>query len=654
MRALLGLCLVVLLARSAAAEQITFPLVVDYPLLRAALARQLAAGPDGTAVIWGTAGGCRYLTLGDLGVGRSETRLRLTGLGKARVGFQLLGFCLSPLSWDGHLETLATPEIDPAWRLRLRDLDSHVYDREWRRTVVASRLWDVVKGHVEDAFSGFTFDLAPPLDYARALVRASVDPGRAAPILDALSTLRPAGVEVTDDGVRIQAAIDVPPTAPRPTAEPEPALAPIDVEKWQARLESWDGFLVFVIKDLGAAGSDERIRDQLLALLLDSRHLLLDALAGGPQSGVDPVRQLFLDAWERLRIVVREAEARGALDERALRWVAFLAAGDVLAALDAAGPSFGLEISADGLRRLARILEPDYAGDPVAYSEAPDDALRELFHFHDPARTLPPSPPPPDGSWWIRGPRAADAAEGDPMIELSRRLDRWVPATDQLREYRDAVGRLLGLVSERTVSTDGIASPFDDLYRHLVPTTAWQESCWRQFVQKDGRVTFLLSSSGDIGLMQVNRRVWRGFFDLSRLEWDIAYNAGAGAEILSQLLVRYGVREAAERSENAARATYAAYNGGPEAFRRYRQARVPRAQRAVDRAFWEKYQAMAAGRALDFVLCVESWGSPGAWLSRVPVASTPKCCTSSRSSSATSTSPRRQASISSRPRASFV
>jgi hypothetical protein len=67
----------------------------------------------------------------------------------------------------------------------------------------------------------------------------------------------------------------------------------------------------------------------------------------------------------------------------------------------------------------------------------------------------------------------------------------------------------------------------------------------------------LLSKSGDIGIMQVNRRVWRGLFDLTKLEWDVAYNAGAGAEILAQLLsARYGVREASARSvENAARAT---------------------------------------------------------------------------------------------------
>jgi hypothetical protein len=475
-------------------------------------------------------------------------------------------------------------------------------------------------------------------------------------VLAALNTLRPAGVEVNGDGIEVRVAVDLP-TAQPTGPVPEPALAPMDLQKWQTALESWDGFLVFVIKDLGALDADRKIRGELLTLLLSSRQQLLAVLAGEPQAGVDPVRSLFLDAWDRLRSIVREAATHGALEDRALRYVTFLAAGDVLAALDAAGPALGLEISADGLRRLARVLEPDYTGDPIAYSEAPDETLRELFQFHDPALILPPwEPKAPDSSWWI-GPRAALAANppSDELAALSRRLDRWVPSSEELEVYRDAVGRLLALVAERTGAVNGIDERFATLYRQLVSTTAWQESCWRQFVEVGGQVTCLLSRTGDIGIMQVNRRVWRGLFELTRLEWDIAYNAGAGAEILAQLLTRYGVREASTRLENAARATYAAYNGGPDAYRRYRVGKVSRAKRAIDRAFWQKFQAMMAGQALDFVLCIEGWESRSrARLSTAPVASTPKCCMSSRSSSATATISSRQLSIASRPRASLV
>ena len=643
------------LVTAARAGEVVFPLVVDHALLRAALARQLGEEPDGSALLWGARDDCRSLVLRDLRVESAASRLRVTAQGTARLGFRFLGFCFAPRSWSGKVESLARPEMGDHWQLRLRDIDSQLYDKAGRHTVVTSRVWDVVKGHFEGELTSFTFDLAPPVEEVRGLLAASAEPARARPVLEALATLHPLGVAVDGDGVKVNVALELPAAEAGPSP-PEPSLAPLELARWQQVLENWDGFLVFVVKDLGAADADPELRDELFDLLITGRERLLDVLAGVPAAGDDPVRQLFLEAWERLRGVVRASAAHGGPQDRLLRYASFVAAGDALSALDAAAPSLGLEISADGLRRLARVLDPTYAGDPLAYSEAPDPALRELFHFHEPAPSEnSPAPPAPDESGWL-GPRAAWAdPPADEMGTLARKLDRWLPAADDLPVYRDTVGRLLALVAGRTAGVNKTEERFAQLYGVLVPAVAWQESCWRQFVEQNGKVTYLLSKSGDVGIMQVNRRVWRGFFDLAKLEWDVAYNAGAGAEILAQYLTRYGAREANGQLENAARATYAAYNGGPDAYRRYRRARVPHAQRAIDRAFWEKYQAVAAGQALDFVLCVERWNSPSrARLSSASGASIPKCSISSRSSPATASISRRHASIASRPRASLV
>ena len=176
--------------------------------------------------------------------------------------------------------------------------------------------------------------------------------------------------------------------------------------------------------------------------------------------------------------------------------------------------------------------------------------------------------------------------------------------SDELSLYRASVERLLTVAAERSFDADALDERFDDLFVHLVKATAWQESCWRQFVVRGGGVTYLESPTGDVGLMQINVRIWRGFFNPTRLRWNAAYNAGAGAEILLQLLVRYGTREARTRLENAARATYSAYQGGPARYRRYRTASPPSRGAAIDRAFWDKYQAVATGVADDQVLCL--------------------------------------------------
>ncbi len=184
------------------------------------------------------------------------------------------------------------------------------------------------------------------------------------------------------------------------------------------------------------------------------------------------------------------------------------------------------------------------------------------------------------------------------------RLDRWVPSPDELEDYQVTVDRLLTVASDRSSDPERLDGRFEDLFRHLVKATAWQESCWRQFVRRGGRITYLESPSADVGLMQVNIRVWRGFFSIARLRWNAAYNAGAGAEILHHLLVRYGIREARTGPANAARASYSAYHGGPARYRRYRTATAVSRGGAIDRAFWEKYQAIAAGTADDHVLCL--------------------------------------------------
>src|SRR5207249_3236886 len=165
------------LATAAGAREVGFPLLVDHALLRASLARQLGEERDGSALVWS-----------GLRVGPAPGRVRITAQVTAHLGFRFLGFCFAPLSWKGNVESVARPEIGGDWRLRLRELDSHLYDTAWRRTMVASRLWDVVKGRLESELTTFAFDLAPPVEEVRGLIRASVEPARARPVLEALAT----------------------------------------------------------------------------------------------------------------------------------------------------------------------------------------------------------------------------------------------------------------------------------------------------------------------------------------------------------------------------------------------------------------------------------------------------------------------------------
>jgi hypothetical protein len=107
--------------------------------------------------------------------------------------------------------------------------------------------------------------------------------------------------------------------------------------------------------------------------------------------------------------------------------------------------------------------------------------------------------------------------------------------------------------------------------------------------------------------MQVNRNTWRGVYDLKGLGGDIEYNGNSGGEILLYYLTRYAIRKKEDKQErgNLARATYAAYNGGPGHLARYRAVKPNPALKKVDEAFWKKFQAVSSGRELEVQRCYQ-------------------------------------------------
>jgi Transglycosylase SLT domain len=218
--------------------------------------------------------------------------------------------------------------------------------------------------------------------------------------------------------------------------------------------------------------------------------------------------------------------------------------------------------------------------------------------------------------WILESPEvdAAESAGSESAIdaELERigaKLRRVVVSENNAAQYRARMARLLDLSGERAIDEEAVDSRHRPVYMRLVRTTAWQESCWRQFVVKHNRVVYLESSTHDIGLMQVNKYVWRGFYSVTRLKWDVLYNAGAGMQILAHLLKDVARKRAAAppaRPDELARSVYAAYNGGPAAYRRWRR-REPRSIRLIDQSFWSKYQAVSRGQQIDILSCAARW-----------------------------------------------
>jgi soluble lytic murein transglycosylase-like protein len=227
-----------------------------------------------------------------------------------------------------------------------------------------------------------------------------------------------------------------------------------------------------------------------------------------------------------------------------------------------------------------------------------------------------PVEPGPGASLWLErlagalasflpAPAHAAPAPADPSLPaLVARLNRWAPSSADAAEYVPLAGRLL-----RGIAADvGAELPRElgGLYAALYLATGWQESCWRQYVRRGKALEPLRSSAGAVGLMQVHERVWRGFYDVDGLRFDVAYNGRAGGEILRHYLRDHAWKREEQRHGGAralARSSYAMYNGGPSQRARWRDRSTAPALRAIDAAFLQKYEAIQASGDRAVLAC---------------------------------------------------
>ncbi len=702
-------------AARAAPQLVEVPLLLPDAFLRRLLVEQVLSEPGERVRLTPSGDPCSEVVLSQPQVAHARGRIAITLHARAVAGASLwVGGCVRPLEWEGLIEVQQEVRLARGAPVAL----FRVVDSSLRREggwVDLPALWNWVKPLVHPRLETLRVDLTPLVDELRGTLPLFAPESEGAALRRLADSLALTSAQVEERGLVLRIGFEVE-AAPAREAEaaPEPPLTPDQAEAFAAALREWDAFVTFVVKTSARDARERALRTELLAALLDARGELLAALQTPSASANARVRELFHSAWRQLAPALADLEA----GPDGYRYLAFVASGDVLAALDAAGPAFGFELSSDGLRRLARTLAPTAREDPLAYSEEVDPELRRSFGFETPMPPVPapgeeavdveadaeapapvggaaepatapeapreepapepgapqaepprgepppapepappepmapepalpepmapaPAEPPPDAppgepppapepeppgaaleplralalralalfapapAWAApRGPR--ERAKPPPVPPPSA-LDRKVPRRADLETYLPKVAALLREAAAEVFAQSGLGSERRDLLRHLVLATAWQESCWRQYVSKRGALEPLRSRAGALGLMQVNPRVWRGFYSVDGLARSIHYNAHAGSEIVLHYLRDYAILrgEAAHGGELAlARATYGAYNGGPSHLRRYREPkRWPRSLAAIDRAFLEKFEAIAAGRELAVREC---------------------------------------------------
>ncbi|RJR25105.1 MAG: lytic transglycosylase domain-containing protein [Desulfobacteraceae bacterium] len=607
-------------APSAYCETQTFPVRIDYPLLRSLVVYKAFRGPGESVSLDDEGHGCNRVTISEPRFSSEESLIRFETRIKATGAVFLLGKCRMSVDWEGYLVMLQKPVIKPDdWVMSFEIVDSRVYDLNRKPATIAGIVWDLIKERVFGYLGGITINLSPPVEEVKGFLLPLFPPERKDTALKMVESMRPGDVILSDDAIRVEVLAEVE-GRPGKAREPSPdeILSKKEIDSFIGVWETWDSFLVQTILALFGEPLSSEEKEILLAALLDTRHrfsIELEGVSPANPLNRDFVREQFVSVWSRISPVMRNHLGTRP-SESITSYLCFFTAADALTALDRIGPSLGIEISRNGLVRLIRLLASGEATG-LAYPRELNPSLRHVLGLGEP---LPASGPAfdleeldSDNGEPLQGPQENGVisildrfkrflvsrceADGGPGKKELEAIRPWLPDKKDIDGYLERVRGVLKKSTEEALKKSSVPSELRTFFRRMVLATSWQESCFRQFIEKAGKVTYLKSyNNTSVGVMQINERVWRGLYDPRHLRWDIAYNARAGCEILEQYLVRYALKgraspgpEVNAAQEDLARLLYAMYNGGPGERKKFDERSAKKAYQLSDRLFFEKY-----------------------------------------------------------------
>jgi hypothetical protein len=345
--------LLMIFATDSVADQFNLPVQLDYSLIKKALITQLYKGAGNTAELWNDKQGCSYLKLSDPRISGQEGQIKLVNNLQARFGTGLGGQCVTLFEWGGVLETLQQPTINSAQSvLSLPITQVTASDREGR-TVTNDKLQALIKRFAEPKLSAVKIDLNESRADIEKTVTEFLPKENAAEVKEMLNSLKFSSADANDNGVAIKLAFNAP--AKAATKKPAAALSDAEQKQWQANWQEWDAFLSKAIQQASDDAKSPELRDTLMEILLESRSAFQAGLKEHDANGDDPVRVFFTRTWQRLAPQLKTL-AKELPEIQGLRYMTFIAATDVIYELENRGTPFGLDISSDGLRKLARIL----------------------------------------------------------------------------------------------------------------------------------------------------------------------------------------------------------------------------------------------------------------------------------------------------------
>ncbi|MFN2354593.1 MAG: lytic transglycosylase domain-containing protein [Desulfopila sp.] len=594
----------------AAQKTVRLPITIDYPLLRNLLAQNAFPEKDETKTLVNAGNGCTYLKISSPQLSAENETLKIDLKVSARAATSLGDKCFAPLKWQGHLILLQQPSITPdTWQLKFTTIGSRVLDADRQPAQIAGILWNFIEPHITAYLDAIRLNLLPPISDFKNFILPLFPESKQQQTLQMLASMKPQELRVTADALRLTIFTNVAQVYDHSDTGNSTTIDPAERLRLTKTWENWDAFLVYLVTTLSREALTAEEKDILTTVLLDTRYQFVNQLAANT-IGEDIVRQQFVKVWAQLAPLFKKHILRDSKSSTALGYLAFVASADALLVFDRLGPTLGVEISTNGLIRLMKMLHASPA--LLQYRSSINTELQKLFQLEDENDTpVPQNMEHENSSSLLRRifaplqPSRAYAAQ----VPSFKEILQWKVPKSNVQNY---ITRLEGVLASATgsiISKGQVPPNVQKMYRAAILAMAWQESCFRQFVVKGDRLTYLLSYNGSsVGVMQINERVWRGLYRQDRLRWDINYNAQAGCEIAALYLNKYILNDTGRKNtlddNTMARTLYAMYNGGPTQYKKFLKRLAADSMYDSDKLFWEKYKWVLADEVDKVSICL--------------------------------------------------
>ncbi len=606
-------------AVGAASRTVHIPVILDYPFVRSEFIRQAFNLPGERALPLNLNEGCTRIELWDPEVGPERSFLKLGSAIKIQAGLPLQNVCIPLTAWEGNIDLLQQFVFDQkTGRLGLQVMDFKTLGPGGKQTGIDKNLAGLIQSYLNPYLGKVNIDMAGAVKGLRNLMPLFVKDQDRERFGSWLGTLRLGGVEMKEGAMILDVLMDV----DAPTAagdEQGTSLPATGIQALVKAWEDWDAFLVYQIQALAGQSVTEDEKSSLLEALLDRRYEFVQALEEGTVSQ-DLILRQFTGTWQTLGSIFRKYLSTQ-LSGSPANYLSFIATADAIVSLSKSGLNVMPDINRSGLLQLAKLIGAKEADPALNYSPAVNNSLRTFFGFGD----LPDDQGPefeglemdfPEeeakrgkpASLWSFLPFHIPMAHAQAQQSGIDEMKLWVLPKDNIAPYLSRIKMALEQAADDVLKKKKLNAKYHDLYRSAVFATAWQESCWRQFVTKGGKISPIFSyNKSSVGMMQINERVWRGIYKVENLRWNIHYNARTGCEILELYLRQYALKKPESKgldSNTLARSLYAMYNGGPGQFKKFLVRKANNKFIKIDQLFWEKYSWTTSNRLDKISICL--------------------------------------------------